>query len=62
MLYLAQARDASEFPRSENVHKPLFSAMLSDDGTTVEDYPSSLDYRKKGHVTSVSFLIILFTC
>lgn len=52
LLYLAQAQDASEFPRSENLHKPRFT--LSDEGSQVNDYPSSLDYRDKGYVTDVS--------
>ena len=62
LLYLAQARDAKDFPRSSNVHKPsrLTSMMATEkeaagDGQ-VKDYPSSLDYREKGHVTSVSFI------
>lgn len=30
--------------------------MLGEEGDQVNDYPSSLDYRDKGHVTSVSSL------
>lgn len=57
LLYLAQTRDAGEFPRSANVHKKAWLTSLlgeTRDETQVMDYPSSLDYRQKGHVTSVS--------
>lgn len=56
LLYLAQARDAEEFPKSGNVHKPRLSRVQGEEGDHVTDYPSSLDYRDKGHVTSVSSL------
>ena len=54
LLYLAQARDAREFPRSGNIHKPQLTSALGTEGVPLKDYPSSLDYRQKGHVTSVS--------
>ena len=53
LLYLAQARDAGEFPKSGNVHKPRLTRALGEGGDQVNDYPNSLDYRDKGHVTSV---------
>jgi hypothetical protein len=54
LLYLAQARDAEEFPKSGNVHKPRLTRVLGEEEDHVTDYPSSLDYRDKGHVTSVN--------
>lgn len=55
LLYLAQARDAEEFPKSGSVHKPRLTRVLGEEGADhVTDYPSNLDYRDKGHVTSVS--------
>lgn len=59
MLYLTQTRDVSEFPRSGNVHVPLFPTKLDSDGGQMTDYPNSLDYRQKGHVTDVSVSVIV---